>query len=32
MLVELAKMNEAEREEDTLFGVYLWERRKAKGI
>jgi len=30
MLVELAKMSRAEREENTLFGVYLWEKRKEK--
>jgi hypothetical protein len=30
MLVELAKMSKAEREEHTLFGVYLWETRKQK--
>ena len=28
MLVELAKMNKAEREEHVWFGVYLWEARK----
>jgi len=27
MLVELAKMSKAEREENTLFGVYLWEKK-----
>jgi len=27
MLVELVKMGKAEREEHTLFGVYLWETR-----
>jgi hypothetical protein len=30
-LVELAKMSKAECEEDTLFGLYLWETRKAQG-
>ena len=30
-LVELGKMSEAEREEHTLFGVYLWETRKQRG-
>ena len=30
MLVELAKMNKAEREEDTWFGLYLWASRKGK--
>jgi len=27
MLVELAKMSKAEREEHVWFGVYLWETR-----
>lgn len=31
MLVELAKMSKAEREENTSFGAYLWETGKAKG-
>ena len=31
MLVELGRMSKAEREEDTWFGLYLWETRKAKG-
>ena len=31
MLVKLAGMSKAEREEDTLFGLYLWETSKAKG-
>lgn len=30
MLVELGKMSKTEREEHTLFGLYLWETRKAK--
>jgi hypothetical protein len=30
MLVELARKSKAEREEDTLFGPYLWESRKIK--
>jgi len=30
MLVTLGRMSKAEREEDTLFGLYLWETRKAK--
>jgi hypothetical protein len=29
MLINLARMRKAEREEDTLFGLYLWETRKA---
>ena len=29
-LVELKRMNKAEREEHALFGLYLWERRKEK--
>jgi len=28
MLVALAKMSKAEREEHTLFGLYLWDTRK----
>ena len=28
MLVELAKMSNEEREEDTWFGLYLWEKEK----
>jgi hypothetical protein len=32
MLVELGKMSKAEREEHTLFGLYLWETRKAKRV
>ena len=31
VLVELAKMSEAEREEHTLFGVYLWEKKNLVG-
>ena len=31
VLVELERMREAEREEDTRFWLYLWETRKAKG-
>jgi hypothetical protein len=30
MLVELAKMSEAEREEHAWFGVYLWEKKRRK--
>jgi len=30
MLVALAKMTKAEREEDGLFGVYLWEKKHGK--
>jgi hypothetical protein len=30
MLVKLGKMSRAECEEDTLFGLYLWENRKTK--
>jgi len=30
MLVELAKMGKEEREENTSFGAYLWERCKSK--
>ena len=30
MLVKLGRMSKAEREEDTWFGLYLWETRKAK--
>ena len=30
MLVEMARMSRVEREEDTSFGAYLWERRKEK--
>jgi len=30
MLVELAQMSEAEREEHPWFGVYLWERQRRK--
>jgi hypothetical protein len=30
MLVKLAKMSKAEREEDTLFGLCLWETRNGK--
>jgi hypothetical protein len=35
MLVKLGKMSKAEREENTLFGVYLWEteeRRRGKKL
>jgi len=31
MLVELGKMTNEEREEDTLFGLYLWEKKHRKG-
>ncbi len=31
MLVGLAKMSKEEREQRTLFGVYLWENRKKEG-
>jgi len=31
MLVELGKMSKAEREENTLFGLYLWEKKRSKG-
>jgi len=31
MLVELANMRKAEREEHILFGVYLWEKEKMRG-
>ena len=30
MLIELAKMSKREREEQTSFGAYLWERRRGK--
>jgi hypothetical protein len=30
MLVELGRMSKAEREENTSFGAYLWERCKSK--
>ena len=30
MVVEMARMSRVEREEDTSFGAYLWERRKEK--
>jgi hypothetical protein len=30
MLVELARMSKAEREEHTYFGLYLWENRRKK--
>ena len=30
MLVELGRMSKAEREEDTWFGVYLWEKTNSK--
>lgn len=30
MLVKLARMSETERDEDTVFGAYLWENRKKK--
>jgi hypothetical protein len=30
MLVGLAKMGKEEREENTSFGAYLWERCKSK--
>lgn len=30
MLVKLGKMSKAEHEGDALFGVYLWESRRAK--
>lgn len=32
MMVELEKMSKGEREEDTMFGVYLWERKHIRGI
>jgi len=28
MLVELGRMSKAEREEDTWFGLYLWEKKR----
>lgn len=31
MLVELGRMSKAEREEHTLFGVYLWEKKNLVG-
>jgi len=31
IVIELGKMSKVEREEDTFFGLYLWETRKAKG-
>ena len=31
MLVRLGRMSRAEREQDTLFGVYLWEKKRSKG-
>ena len=31
MLVELGRMSKAEREEDTWFGLYLWEKKHSKG-
>jgi len=31
MLVELGRMSKAEREEYTLFGLYLWEMKRSKG-
>jgi hypothetical protein len=30
LLVELGKMSKADREEHTLFGLYLWERKRIK--
>jgi hypothetical protein len=30
MLINLGKKSKVEREEDTLFAVYLWEMRKIK--
>jgi len=30
VLVELGRMSKAEREEDTLFGLYLWQTRKQR--
>jgi len=31
MLVELGRMSKAEREEHTLFGLYLWEKKHLVG-
>ncbi|MGA8849222.1 MAG: hypothetical protein WB564_05285 [Dehalococcoidia bacterium] len=31
MLVELGRMSRTEREEDTWFGLYLWEMKRSKG-
>ena len=31
MVVEIAKMSKEEREEHTLFGLYLWEKERSKG-
>jgi len=31
MLVEVAKMGKAEREDHTWFGLYLWEKKHRKG-
>ena len=31
MLVKLGRMSKAEREEDTLVGAYLWEKKHNKG-
>jgi len=28
LLVALARMSKVEREEDTLFGLYLWEKKR----
>ena len=30
VLVKLGKVSKAEREKDTLFGLYLWEKGKIK--
>lgn len=31
MLVKLGRMGKAEREEDTWFGLYLWEKKGKRG-
>jgi len=31
MLVEMASMSRVEREENTSFGAYLWEKKHRKG-
>ena len=31
MLVNLGRMSEVERKEDTWFGLYLWDKNRGKG-
>ncbi len=32
MLVELGRISKAKREEHTLFGLYLWEKKRGRSV